>query len=120
MKPEEIREKIAEKLQYHESFLEALDETNPGHYGVVDYDVFITPKNILVDIPERTYTFDKVDFSFKLKIGGSSDRDGYEQSFSRIASGSGDFDFLRNNTDIIIGENSVEIDNLNLYDVEPE
>ncbi len=93
MEIDDIRKEIAQKLSSDEysSWVSLLDDSSPGHYGVEDLDVDIDYSDIFVDIPNRTFTFKNVGFSFTLQIGSSNNRDGYVDKFNRVVSGNGGF-----------------------------
>jgi len=106
---EKIKEKLAIEISKSDKWLDKLNDTNPGHYGVEDWDVKISVDNIWVDIPNRTFNFNKVTFDFELQIGGSSKESGFKSSFSKVAKGQGAFKF-NNSIDISINEIEIEFD----------
>ena len=97
MSIDEIREKLAEELSSPETCVIWIDDilydTTPGHYGIEDLHVSVAMKDIWVDIPQRTFTFKNVDLSFSARLGGSSDKNGYDESFEIRVSGEGEFSF---------------------------
>ena len=109
---EKIREKLALEIAQSEEWVDKLNDSNPGHYGVENWDVSITNENIWVDIPTRTFTFKNVTFDFEVQLGSSNKDDGFQTSFSRVANGQGVFEF--NSNEVTVEELSVEFD-LNLF-----
>lgn len=110
MNIDQIRIALADKISSHSEWHDVLEQSEPGHYGIIDSEVNITKDNIWVDIPNRTFTFKEVDFNFKLQMMSSND--GIEDDFSRITGGSGMFQMNGNN--VVIEEMKIEID-LDLY-----
>jgi len=112
------REKIAEKLSSGESFegwADVLDDATPGNYGVNDAEVNIGVDNIWVDMRAKTFTFKDAEFVFNVRLGGSSDESGYDESFRKPVSGYGEFEYTKNNTDIEIVKFSIN-EHLDLYE----
>ena len=55
-----IREKLADKLgstEVYDVWVDILQDTNPGNYGVEDIEINVDVNDIWVDIPERTFNF---------------------------------------------------------------
>jgi len=109
---EKIREKLAIEIAQSEEWVDKLNNSSPGHYGVGEWDVAISNDNIWVDIPQRIFSFKNVTFDFEAQLGGSNEDDGFQTSFSRVASGQGVFAFSGN--EVTIEELSVEF-NLDLF-----
>ena len=112
-----IRTKLAEKLSSPEKcidWMSLLDETNPGHYGVEDVEIGISFEDIWADVPQQTFTFKNTKLSFSARLGGSSDRNGSDQSFKLTVSGSGGFRFIDSNQQLDIDEFSIN-EHLDLY-----
>jgi hypothetical protein len=86
---DEIRQQLANKIGNSPEWIDKLNESEPGHYGVIDSEVNITKDNIWVNIPEGTFTFKNATYNFKLQMMASTD--GIEDSFSKEANGSGSF-----------------------------
>jgi hypothetical protein len=105
-----IREKLAIKIASSQEWIDKLNDTNPGHYGVEDWDVIVMSDNIWVDIPNKTFTFKQVQFDFQVMIGSSNSEDGLAMSFSRIAKGEGVFRFSANGNDVELEEMDVDFD----------
>jgi hypothetical protein len=100
-----IREKLADKLCSAEeniNWIDILQDTSPGNYGVEDVYVDVSMKDVWVDIPERTFSFKNTNLSFSARLGGSSDKSGYDETFKKIVSGNGKFDFATAGKDIKI------------------
>jgi hypothetical protein len=107
-----IREKLAEAIPERTEWLDKLNETEPGNYGVEDSEVILSLQNVFVNIPERTFEFDEAKFSFDLKMGES--KDGFDDDFSKTAKGNGTFEFSADGKGIIIKKIEIEV-NLDLY-----
>lgn len=108
-----IREKIAEKLNNSEDFWSyRLTDTNPGNYGINEWEVNAIKTNIQVDIPNRNFTFKKVKFTFDIRLD-SSGKDGFNKSFCILVDGEGEFDFLE--SEIINLKQLKLTTNLDLY-----
>lgn len=90
---ETIQESLAIQINSNPQWADKLNDCNPGHYGVEDFDVDVSEKDIWVNIPEKTFSFNNTPFSFKLKLGSSNDEDGFKSTFSKVATGSGTFKF---------------------------
>jgi len=87
-----------------------LNNTNPGHYGVCEYDASVYKQNIWVDIPNRIFNFIDIQFYFILKLGSSSVDDGFQQSFTRNVRGEGRFKFDEGPDKIFIEELKLGMD----------
>ncbi|MDW3191266.1 MAG: hypothetical protein R8G66_02845 [Cytophagales bacterium] len=92
---ETIREKVAEQLQYHSSWLDKLNETEPGNYGVNDSEVELSSDDVFVNIPQRTFEFKNAQFNFDVELVSS--KDGYSHKSSKVANGRGTFVFIEQN-----------------------
>ncbi len=71
-------------------------------------------QGIWVEVPKRTFTFKNAELSFSARLGGSSERNGYDQKFSEVVSGQGQFEFVRNTNDVKITEIEIN-ESLDLY-----
>ncbi len=107
MEIENIREYISIELGMYSEWADELNDTSPGHYGVESWDAEIMPKDIWVDIPNRTFSFKSGQFSFTLTLGSSKGDNSFEDTFSKSVSGNGTWDFSSNNSVII---NSLEVE----------
>lgn len=105
---DEIREKIAELLSQHSEWVNKLNDTEPGNYGIEDYDVSVTKDDIYVDIPSRTFTFKNVEFSFTAVLGGSND--GFNVDAQKTATGTGTFEFVDGSDNILLEEIEIQVD----------
>ena len=117
MEIDAIRSKLADTLCSPEKcfdWMGILDDTNPGHYGLEDVEVSLSYEDIWVDIPARSFEFKKAELSFSARLGGSSDRNGIDQTFKLTLSGEGTFKFTDSNQKIDIEEFSVN-EPLDLY-----
>lgn len=111
---EEIQEQLAEIISYDERWVNKLDDSTPGHYGVEDWDIQISDDDIWVDIPNRKFSFKNAQFSFKLRLGGSSDDDSIKDSFSKPANGHGTFEFTKDGKGIELHDLEIDFE-LDLY-----
>lgn len=91
---DEIRDRLATSLYHHQRWLDVLDDTNPGHYGVADVECEVALTDIWVNIPEKTFSFKNATLSFSARMLGSSDSDGIDMDFEKVVSGVGTFEFL--------------------------
>lgn len=91
-----IREKIADKLNNSFDFWsDALTNTNPGNYGADEWEANAQYENIFVDIPNKKFTFNDVEFSFTVRLS-SSGEEGFDDDFYMTVDGHGEFDFIEN------------------------
>jgi hypothetical protein len=92
---DEIRERIAismdTKCDYQWSCI--LDNTNPAHCGFRDLGFQLATNDVWVEIPKKTFTFQKGALSFTARLGSSNERDGVDVKVRKTVSGSGTFDF---------------------------
>jgi len=112
-----IREKLTDIIcsnELHDNWVNILQNTNPGNYGVEDIEVNMDSKNIWVDIPERNFTFKNAEISFSARLGGSNERNGYDANFSKKISGHGQFEFIKNSSDLKITKIEIN-ETLDLY-----
>jgi hypothetical protein len=107
---DQIREKLALELSLDIAWVNMLDDTSPGHYGVEDWEVYLTLNNIWVDIPTKTFSFNHVNFNFKLRIGSSNKEDSIVMEFSKVAKGKGEFTFASNDKNVKIEDFEAEFD----------
>lgn len=111
---EQIREKLAIEIAHHALWLDQLNDTEPGNYGVEDWDVYLESKDIWVDIPSKTFNFKNAKFDFEVMLGASNPEDGMKHSHSTDATGKGKFIFSNNSNDIKIEEIEIECESLDL------
>ena len=98
MELEKIREQINEEMSTNiELWSDVFDNTNPGNYGLNDWDVVINDDSLFVNIPERTFSFKNVNISADLILGGSNKNDSIIHKYNEIANGNGNFEFVNNN-----------------------
>jgi len=117
---DEIREKVADKLSSAEemmSWIDLLQDTSPGHYGIEDVDVDVSAKDIWVDVPKREFSFKNASISFSARLGASSDEHGYDDNFTKTVTGQGKFDFSDGSKDVTLMELSIN-ENIELYEEE--
>jgi hypothetical protein len=101
----DIRTSISDKFSSvvaYELWEDIMQETNPANYGFEIDDVSVDKKDIWVDVPNRTFTFQNLYLSFSVRLGASNDRDGYDENFQFNLSGSGTFSFEKGGRDIKI------------------
>lgn len=111
MKLQEIREQLIQDLENNiTNWDDVINNTNPGNYGLEDWDVSVSEKDFFVDIPSKTFKFKNVDFFAKLLLGGSNEDSGIVHDYNKLASGHGTFDFTDNNRKVTISDIYVEID----------
>lgn len=113
MEFKDAADQINQMLQYREEWANSLADCNPGIYGVEDFEVDISNKDIFVNFQELTFNFKNANFTFTVKMG-SSGKDGVEEKFKKIASGKGTFT-CKSNKIISISDIELEFD-MNLYD----
>jgi len=116
MEIKEIQDILATDVACHFVWPDSLNDTDPGHYGIHEWDVSIYPEHIWIDIPNRSFNFKNVKFSFKLQIGSSSENDGISMNFDRLAKGFGKFEFESTTKKIKIIELNVEYDHCLMND----
>lgn len=104
---EKIREKIAEDLQFHPAWEEELNNSEPGHYGIIDSEVELNSGDVFVNIPQRSFTFKNAQFHFTLNLMSTSD--GIKHSSFKVADGRGTFLFVEGD-DIEIEDLIIEVD----------
>lgn len=109
MELQRIREQLSDQISQNEIWDEKLTDTNPGNYGWEGTDLQISADDIFANIPNKTFTFKNADLSFTARIGGSSDNDSMMMDFSKIASGSGTFEFT-DKDNIVISEIEADVD----------
>ncbi len=112
-----IREKLTDIIcsdELHDNWVNILQHTNPGNYGVEDIEICMDPNNIWVNIPERNFTFKNAEISFSARLGGSSEKNGYDANFSKTISGQGQFEFVQNSNDLKFTEIKIN-ESLDLY-----
>ena len=109
-----IRDQLIHDLMFDLSnWSEVTNNTNPGNYGVEDWDVSIPEDGFYVDIPNRAFSFEEVGFSAKLILGASKGDSSFLADYNEIARGKGRFDFIGNDK-VQITDIEVEID-LEIY-----
>lgn len=116
MKLEEIRNQILSQLQNDLScWDDVINNTNPGNYGVEDWDISVSANNFYVDVPNKTFNFKDINFTAKVLLGASHGDSSIEQDFSTRLYGKGTFDFTSNKE---VRIENIEISpnvNLNIY-----
>lgn len=111
---ETIREKVTEKVTCNEAWLDKLDDTSPGHYGVNDHEIELHTDDVFVNIPQRSFEFKNANFHFNLNL--MSSRDGQTHKGMKVANGHGTFLFSeKDKNQIEIEELKIEVD-LDLFD----
>lgn len=110
MQIQEIREQIINQLQSDvDIWNNILSETNPGNYGVNDWEVEINESKLYVDIPNKEFSFRENSFSANLVMGASKGDSSFDMSFNKMFKGTGTFDFENSNS-VKISNVEIEID----------
>lgn len=112
-----IREKLVDKLttsDINDKWIDILQNTNPGNYGVENIEISVDFNDIWVDVPEKTFSFKNAELIFSARLGGSSDKNGYDANFKIEISGSGQFEFTNKSKDVNIVYFSIN-EHLDLY-----
>jgi hypothetical protein len=110
MKLQEIREQIAYELENDiNNWSDVIDNTNPGNYGLEDWNKTIPHKGLWIDIPSKTFKFKDADFFAKLVLGASKGDSSFTHDYNKTASGEGTFEFI-SKTKIAISSLEIEID----------
>lgn len=112
-----IREKLTDIIcsdELHDNWVNILQHTNPGNYGVEDIEINMNLTNIWVNIPERNLTFKNAEISFSARLGGSSEKNGYDANFIKKISGQGQFEFIQDGNELKITEIKIN-ESLDLY-----
>lgn len=68
MTPNTIRRKLAEKIYNSSAWLDKLDDTQPGHYGLQDWSVDLSEDDLTVNIGKRTFYFKDAQFCFDVML----------------------------------------------------
>jgi hypothetical protein len=111
MQLQEIREIIIHQLQYDiENWNEVLSNTNPGNYGINDWEAEIDEAKLYVDIPKKEFNFKNSRFSANLIMGASKGDTRFDMPYNKSVSGKGTFE-INDNKEIKIIEVEIEIDN---------
>ncbi|WP_236676366.1 hypothetical protein [Chryseolinea lacunae] len=106
---ESIREKVTEKVIGNDAWLNKLDHSNPGHYGVNDHGIDLSSDDVFVNIPQRSFEFKNANFRFNLNLMSSTN--GYSHKGMKVANGKGTFRFSEmNGEQIEIDDLEIEVD----------
>ncbi len=115
MQLQEIREQIIHQLQYDiDVWNDVLSDTNPGNYGINDWEVEINESKLYVDIPNKEFNFKDSSFSASLVMGASKGDTSFDMPYNKNISGKGTFEFKDNGT-VEISEVKIDIDS-NVFD----
>lgn len=117
MEIEEMRETILDKLGVYPWEMDVEIETSPGNYGLEDIHIGTTTKNIWVEVPKRTFTF-QGELSFTARLGASG-KSGYSENFRKKVTGAGRFDFVKNSPDLMISDVQIN-EEFELYEGAPD
>lgn len=90
MELENMREIIAIEVAKREEWIDKLNDSSPGHYGVNDWNVTLSHNDVWVDIQSKKFSIKNAQFEFDLALGES--KDPINDSFSKTATGSGSFE----------------------------
>ncbi len=108
MKLQDIREQLIQQLENDiNNWNDVLNDTNPGIYGVEEWDILVPEEGFYVDIPNKTFSFKNVDFSADLVLGASKGESSFVQKYNKPAKGTGSFDFASKDEVQII---SIQVD----------
>jgi hypothetical protein len=91
------RELIASQMnsgEVMEYWFEALEESDPAHYGLDDVGTAAEMQSIFVEIHEGTFAYASVTLFIKARMVGSNDKNGVDANFSVTVSGRGTFEFV--------------------------
>jgi len=105
-----IKQKLARQVADSTEWLDKLSDAEPGIYGLEDWDVEISEDDVYVNIPERTFFFNDVSFSFNVQLGSSNHEDGFSSDFQRTVAGQGTFEFSKDGTEIILKTLEIKVD----------
>lgn len=114
---DKMREIIADKLYAYPWESDVEIETSPANYGMEEIYPQLGKKDIWIDVPKRTFTF-KGELSFSVRLVASG-RGGYDESFMKPITGSGQFEFVKSSTDLEINKVSIDKE-LELYEGRPD
>lgn len=101
----EIREELSILISEDKRWPDKLNETSPGHYGILEWDARVLPTQIWLDIQACEFTFKNADFDFTIQLNESG-ADADHRDYSKKANGSGTFNMENN----IIKLNELKID----------
>ncbi len=94
-------------------WLNALQDTDPNHYGIEDLEITVDKKGVWVEMHKKTFNFKGTSLFYSARMMGSSEESGFDKTGSVTISGTGTFHFVGNN-DLKIS--SIRIDGrLDLY-----
>jgi len=110
----EIREYIAAGIINSKEWINVLNKTNPGHFGLVEGHVSISKDHVSVDLPCRRFMIKDVQYAFILQLRSPSEEEGVKKWFTRIATGMGVFRLDQETEKITIESLSIDFD-LDLY-----
>jgi hypothetical protein len=97
-----LKENICQKLASCLEWSYSLSDCEPGIYGVSYWEVFLDPEDI--NIVQNNFTFENAYFCFQVQMFASND--GIVTTFSKVASGKGNFDISANQLQIF----NIEVD----------
>jgi len=89
-----LKENLIEALHAHDHYhlLDALNDTETGHYGVDDVELCVDHENLDLDRAFRRFTFRKARFTFNARLGSSREEDGIDMPIAKEISGEGTYD----------------------------
>ena len=106
---EKIKEYIVNGLSNSGEWINVLNRTNPGHFGLVEWHVSISKAHVFIDIPNRVFVIKDVQYDFMLQLRDPSEEDGFKKWFTRIVTGKGFF-YLEEKTEKV----TIETLNINM------
>lgn len=112
-----IRKKLVEKFNSSDTYdkwIDILQDTNPANYGIENVEISINYYDIWVAVQEKTFSFKNADLIFSARLGGSSEKNGYDANFRIVITGNGQFEFTDKSQDIEIIDFNIN-EHLELY-----
>ncbi|GJQ04372.1 MULTISPECIES: hypothetical protein [Capnocytophaga] len=107
---DEIREKIANKLQENfDTWNDVLNNTSPGNYGCNEWNVEVSYEDVYVDIPKKQFKAEGV-LNADLVMGASRGDTSFEQSYNKPFKAKGEFIFSEDGKDVEVKNVEVSID----------
>ncbi|EIP98807.1 response regulator with CheY-like receiver, AAA-type ATPase, and DNA-binding domains [Opitutaceae bacterium TAV1] len=91
---EQLKEGVVKALNYHdlEHLHEALNDTDPGHYGVDDVEFSVALEDLDLDRALRRFSFRGAQLSFTARLGSSREEDSIDLPSIKEVSGSGAYE----------------------------
>jgi len=110
MELQKIREQLILDIENNiNNWNDVISNTNPGNYGIEDWEIIVPEDGFYVDIPNKTFSFKNVDFNAKLILGSSKGESSITHDYKEIAKGKGTFGFV-DSQKVGITDIEIEID----------